>query len=190
MKTARCLLLVAFLAGMGLCAGQKLKIVVDREMPPLQSKMGAPKFYKLKKQAKNADFNNPMLKELDRFMIDAGYVHDLTTMFDPVEGTFQYFQFIAAFRGEGKNGIGPDNTEFYDILLVKTDKERKIVDAYQYTLNWAEPPLQADVYRSSKNGEKLVNGYDVSRLGLVRTYVEEGDTSKPIQEGGLILLPR
>lgn len=190
MKTARCLLLVAFLAGMGLCAGQKLKIVVDREMPPLQSKMGAAKLYKLKKQAKNADFPDSTLKDFDQHMMDASPVHDVTTMFDPVQGAFEYYQFIAAFRGEGKNGLGPDKEEFYDILLVKTDKERKIVDAYQYTLNWAEPPLQADVYRSSKNGEKLVNGYDVSRLGLVRTYVEEGDTSKPIQEGGLILLPR
>lgn len=189
MKTASCLLLVASLSGMGLCAGQKLKIVVDRDMSPQATKLGAPKLYKLKKQARNADFPDSTLKDLDQHLIDASPVHDVTTVFDPIEGTFNYYQFTAAYRGEGYNVLGPEEN-FYDILIVKTDKANKIVDAYQHTLNWAEPPLQADLYRSSKNGEKLVNGFDVSRLGLVRTYVVEGDTSKPIQEGGIILLSR
>jgi len=48
------------------------------------------------------------------------------SIFDPVSGHYTYYQFIATFKGHSFQEADKD---FHDILIIKTDKENKIVDA-------------------------------------------------------------
>jgi len=51
---------------------------------------------------------------------------NLMSIFDPVSGHYTYYQFIATFKGHSFQEADKD---FHDILIIKTDKENKIVDA-------------------------------------------------------------
>jgi hypothetical protein len=77
--------------------------------------------------------------------------------------------------------------EFHDILIVKTDNENKIIDAYQYTLEWAEPPLQNDVYKSSIKNISLTNNMEIKQLKFRRT-ISWNDNNKVLNESGVLKL--
>ena len=90
--------------------------------------------------------------------------------------------------GEAYNADGQTLFEdFHDILIIKTDSENKIIDAYQYTLEWAEPPLKYDVFKSSIINIPLTNNMDINLLKFIRTY-SWNDDNKELNENGIIKL--
>ena len=61
------------------------------------------------------------------------------------------------------------------------------LDAYQYTLEWAEPPLQFDLYKSDIKNITLKNDLDISTLKLTRKdYWDEKD--RVFKESGRLKL--
>ncbi|MCO5260776.1 MAG: hypothetical protein M9916_11575 [Crocinitomicaceae bacterium] len=109
-------------------------------------------------------------------------------IFEPVNGEFKYYQFVSTFIGQAYNSDGPPLfKEFHDILIIKTDNENKIIDAYQYTLEWAEPPLQYDVFKSSAKNILVTNNLDLTELKFIRTYSWSED-NKTMNENGIIKL--
>lgn len=87
----------------------------------------------------------------------------LDSVFNPLPGKFKVYRFIEANWGYAKDA---DSVSiFRNILIIKTDQSDKIVDAYQYTLDWAEPPLSCDLFRLNKGRrKKLVQGFCMSNL--------------------------
>jgi hypothetical protein len=75
---------------------------------------------------------------------------------------------------------------FHDILIVKTNSKNEIIDAYQYTLEWAEPELSYDLFRSTIKNQKLTNGLSIEKLKFYRT--QKNHENEPLDEKGIIRL--
>jgi hypothetical protein len=96
--------------------------------------------------------------------------------------------FIATFKGEGYNfGDAPIVKDFHDILIIKTDNENNILDCYHYTIEWAEIPLQYDVFKGSTKNVKLTDSLEISKLKLLRTY-SWSENNKELRDNGIIRL--
>lgn len=119
------------------------------------------KEYQLIKHESDANFN---MNALNIFM-ETGeipkHLNSIKAIFEAVPGNDTYYQFMAAYQGESFTG---QTKIFHDILIIKTDKSGIILDAFQYTLEWAEPPLDYDLYRSTQHAVKLKDGLDLSLL--------------------------
>jgi len=150
------------------------------------TKLGETKKYILTKQAKNSDFDYSKLDKIDNHELDTITERDIKSVFEPVRGQYNYYQFLATFIGEGYHFGGPPLfKEFHDILIIKTNDENKILDAYHYTLEWAEMPCQYDVYKSSAVNVYLTNDMNISQLKLIRT--EDGKTE--LKDNGIVIVP-
>lgn len=109
-------------------------------------------------------------------------------IFEPVSGQFKYYQFLSTFVSQAYNPDGPALLkDFHDILIIKTDNDNKIIDAYHYTLEWAELPLQYDVFKSSAKDIYLTKNIDINQLKFIRTY-SWSDSNNELKENGIIKL--
>jgi len=120
------------------------------------------KTYVLTKKTENADINYELFKTFNDFEI---YKNDgLKRAFEPVDGKFTTYTFISEFKG-----LSFDGTEkvFHDYLILKVDPEtNEIIDGYQYTLEWAEPPAISDLYQVTSKGQKLKDGMELNDLEM------------------------
>ena len=178
----------SLVAIVGSCQSKPVKIVFESKQKDIATKLDAKKVYILKKSTDNSDFNYSKLDDIDGHEIDTLNIKNLIPVFEPVSGQYKYHQFLSTFMGQAYNADGPQLfKEFHDILIVKTDDNDKIIDAYQYTLEWAEPPLQYDVFKSSEKNITLTNNMDLAKLKFKRTY-SWSDNNKDMKENGVIKL--
>ena len=155
------------------CQTNPVKIVFVSTQNDTATELKETKIYKLKKKAIYSDFDYSKLEDIDGNIKDSLNIKNLMPIFAPIIGHYNYYQFISTFKGHSFQEVDKD---FHDILIVKTDNENKIIDAYQYTLEWAEPPLQFDLYKSDVKNVKLKNDLDISALKLTRKdYWDEKD---------------
>lgn len=148
------------------------------------------KIYKLKKQTIHSDFDYATLDDIDGSTNEILKGKSIQSLFEPVRGEYTYFQCIATFKGSAYNGDeAPLLRNFHDILIIKTDEHNTIIDTYQYTLEWAEPPRQYDIYRSSVQGLTLTDGMDISTLKFVRADYGSIDNNL-LQETGIIQIAK
>jgi hypothetical protein len=173
---------------MGLTSCQKntYSTIVAASPKDIITELNEPQIYILKKQIEKADFNYAKLDSIDAIEIDMYNVKNVMTIFEPVSGQYKYFQFISTFIGQAYSYDEPPlNKKFHDILIIKTDKNKNIIDAYQYTLEWVEPPFQYDMFKSTVNGITLTNNMDIAQLKFMRTYgLSEDD--RELKESGII----
>jgi len=125
--------------------------------------------YKLVKKVARADFNYKMLNNFSASVISESKIEGVSDVFEPVEGDFTYYQFIA--EGVGEFFTLPDEEEeafqnFRDILILKTDSLATIVDGFQYTLEWGEYPFEYDLFRISDTCLMLRNKLTIEELKL------------------------
>ncbi len=158
-------LLLNISVGLVSCQTKPVKIVFVSNQNDTATELNQIKIYKLKKKATNADFDYSKLNDIDDNIKDTLNIKNLMPIFEPTSGHFTYYQFISTFKGHSFQEVDKD---FHDILIIKTDGENKIIDAYQYTLEWAEPPLQFDLYKSDVKNLILKNDLDLSALKLTR----------------------
>lgn len=181
-------LLVIFNLTAALSYGQSkpVQIIFENSKSETPTTLTAIPVYVLKKQAKNADFNYSKLNAIDENTKGAIDTKNLMPVFEPISGTFNYYQFLATFKGKAYNG-GEAITikDFHDILIIKTDQNNKIIDAYQYTLEWAEPPLQYDLFKSSAKNLVLTDTLNIKQLKFKRTY-SWNEKDKMLKENGII----
>lgn len=182
------ILTLCFIVGLNSCDSQSVHIVFESKEKDKATALNETKMYRLKKQTTNSDFNYSRLNDIDGYKIDTLNIENLMPVFEPINGQFNCYQFIAAFKGEGYNfNETPIIKDFHDILIIKTDNDNNILDSYHYTLEWAEPPLQYDVFRSSIKNIKLTDGINISKLQFLRTYSWSED-NKQLKEDGTIKL--
>jgi hypothetical protein len=144
----------------------------------------SPKIYKLKKKSISSDFYYAKLDNVDGNIKDTLNLRHLMPMFEPVTGNFTYYQFTSTFKGYSFDGIEKD---FHDILIIKTNKANYIIDAYQYTLEWAELPCQYDLYKSTAMDIQLTDNMEIGLLKLTRTYYWN-EKDKLSKETGILKL--
>ena len=173
---------------LGSCQNKPVKITFETTQKDIPTKLDSTKIYILKKSTENSDFNYSKLDDIDSHKIDTLNIKSLMPIFEPVVGKYKYYQFISTFTGQAYNVDGPPLfKEFHDILIIKTDNGNKIIDAYQYTLEWAEPPLQFDVFKNSAKNITLTDNLNIAKLKFVRTY-SWSDDNKEMKESGIIKL--
>ena len=173
---------------LGSCQNKPVKITFETTQKDIATKLDSTKIYILKKSTENSDFNYSKLDDIDGHKINTLNIKNLMPVFEPVLGKYKYYQFISTFTGQAYNVDGPPLfKEFHDILIIKTDNQNKIIDAYQYTLEWAEPPLQFDVFKNSAENINLTDNLDIAKLKFVRTY-SWSDDNKGMKESGIIKL--
>jgi len=189
-KTRLSLILLFYLPiGLVSCQTKPLKIVFVSNQQDTATELNQTKIYKLKKKATNADFDYSKLNNIDENIKDTLNLRNLMPIFNPIDGQYNYFQFIATFKGKAYNGgDGPILIkDFHDILIIKTDNKNEIIDAFQYTLEWAEMPCQYDLFKSSSKKLILADNLEIASFKFIRTdYWDEKD--KFHRDGGLIKL--
>jgi hypothetical protein len=166
------------------------------------------RIYKLKSIVNNADFNYNKLENFDAIL-------NVRSAFIPVKkGQYKVYTFIATFKDFGlwlpdekkmSDSLVKDSLDvngyiiltkeeerrlnqketFHDILIVKTNSQNIILDAFQYTLEWGEPPMSYDLYRSNIKNQKLTNRLSVRKLRLNK---KEHEKVELLDEDGLLFL--
>lgn len=129
------------------------------------------KIYQPISLSKRADLDYELIKEIDSlsppYPVGSKYqIGDLPTQ----EGQYRIYKFISKFFGRSKFQDEP--RLFHDLLVIKTDDKKNILDAYHYTLEWTDSP-SLDLYRSTKKGILLKNGLNIKKLGL--TNISNGE---------------
>jgi len=164
------------------CQTKEVKMVFENNSVENPTELKETKKYVLKKKTINSDFDYSKLDNIDN--------NKKTESFEPINGDFVYYQFIATFKGNdyiAPGDSGESIKTFHDILIIKTDQNNRVVDAYQYTMEWAEMPFQYDVYKSKIENLILTNNLDIKSLNLNRTeFWNEND--KLFKESGIIKL--
>ena len=170
------------------CQAKSMQTVFQTNQPDTATGLSDVKVYRLKKQVLNADFNYAKLDDIDGNIKDTLNLRSLMPIFEPVGGKYKYYQLIATFKGHGYDGgEAPLIKDFHDILIIKTDNKNKIIDAFHYTLEWAEPPLQYDLFKSSAKDIVLQDNMDISQLKLNKTY-SYSENNKELKEKGTVKL--
>lgn len=136
------------------------------------------KHYYLIDSFQYADFNYLNIERLDSFAtLDSDKVRQV---FNPITGKFMVFQFIAEFNGLGYGNI---IKTFHDILIIKINQDRKVIDAFQYTLEWGEMPVSGDLYRLSKDSVELFDKMKLNKLEMISKTEHAKDKIELIDEG-------
>lgn len=52
------------------------------------------------------------------------------------------------------------------MILKVNPKSELIIDGFQYTLEWAEPPAISDLYRVTEKNQKLTDGIGLDSLKM------------------------
>lgn len=152
------------------------------------------KTYVLRKKNENADIKYELFEKfesIDHFEEYENYddfkERVLKRAFYPKKGTFTTYTFIAEFEG-----LSFDGTEklFHDYLILKVDPQtNEIIDGYQYTLEWAEPPAISDLYRVTSTGLKLKDGMELNDLEMKLVDSDyEIDFKEELQDNGRLKL--
>ena len=119
------------------------------------------KDYKLVDKTCFADINSRLFKMLDTARPGMSLMDNV---FKPVRGKFIVYRFMATYQGLSFTN---KPKEFHDVIIVKTDETNKIVSGYQYTLEWAEPPMETDLYQSECKSVHLVDNMPIEKFLFV-----------------------
>lgn len=77
-------------------------------------------------------------------------------------GKFLIYKFVAAYAGTTAEGGA---AELHDLLVLKVGCGDEILDAWQYTLEWADTP-SLDLNRMRKKGLLFKKGLEIGTLEL------------------------
>lgn len=173
------------------CHSTKLEIVFRSDEADSTTALGAPQIYHLKIMAVNADFPYDKLADIDSTFYHLDF-DERAAVFSPVKGRFTYYQFLATALGEQLVLPGedlPEVTGFHHILIIKTNDRDQIIDAYQYTKEWAESPFNYDLFRLGQTELTLKDSMNICDLKLTRTGKASPRDEKWEQQGFLKLPP-
>jgi hypothetical protein len=182
------MLLTILSTGLLFCQTNHIETIFVSTTKDRATELKKTKIYRLKKITKNSDFDYAKLKDIAGNIKGTLNLKNVLPIFEPKEGKYKYYQFIATFKGEAYNAEGPTLIKvFHDILIVKTDNNNNIIDAYQYTAEWGEFPFQYDLFRSTEKKLTLTDKMKISTLSFERTEPYEGN-DKLLKEEGTIEL--
>jgi hypothetical protein len=144
------------------------------------------KAYELVAKTTQANLHYSALKKMTT--LDGSDTANIRRAFQPVKGKFTVYQFVATYQGTSFRGEG--DWTFHDLLTLKTDTKGRILDAYQYTLEWAEPPASSDLFRSTVKNIYLKDQLAISLLKFIRTHYTEEHTDNQLNDLGVLILKK
>jgi len=97
----------------------------------------------------------------------------IDNVFKPTKGKFTVYRFLATYQGLSFTN---KQKEFHDILIVKVGSKNKIILAYQYTLEWAESPLETDLYESTCKNTYLTDNLSIDKFIFERPWYYDNKT--------------
>ncbi|MDD5382918.1 MAG: hypothetical protein PHH60_04615 [Candidatus Margulisbacteria bacterium] len=140
--------------------------------------------------SKEVDFSQP-LKVLHNVDLDYSFINNIDQITPPypagskyqigdiptVKGKYSVHKYIIEYLGRSAE---KGEAKFHDLLVIKLDNSNKIVDAYKYTLEWADSPSLA-LYRMANKDVFLKPGLKLEALGLTRVVPEKLGPKAPEQ---------
>lgn len=96
--------------------------------------------------------NSEIIKNVSVKLDSTNKIDLLNTVFKPVLGKFKTYRFIETYYGESPKYL-PDSSVIvllHDVLILIVDKKNRIIDGYQYSLEYADFPSSCDLYRLYK----------------------------------------
>jgi len=133
----------------------------------------------------DADLDYHFLNNIDRitppFPPGSRYqIGDIPT----VKGRYIIYKYLIEYPGRSAESGA---ARFHDLLVIKTDSTGKILDAYHYTLEWADAP-SLDLYQMKNKGIYLKPDLKLKDLGLINTITgrQLGETESPVKREDLV----
>ncbi|MFC3352414.1 hypothetical protein [Sphingobacterium zeae] len=120
----------------------------------------------------NTDFNYKMLDNFEQSFSELIKENNSReSIFNPINGKYHYYKFVATYKARGisadSDSVKPEQT-FHNILIIKTDDQQKIVDGYEFVLEWNEKPLSYPLFRMKASDLILQEGLSLKQLNLKR----------------------
>jgi len=117
------------------------------------------------KVIQNADLDYQFLDRIDQvpppYPAGSNYqIGDLPT----VKGEYTVYKYLIEYVGKSAE---KGESKFHDLLVIKTDSSGKILDAYKYTLEWADSPSLA-LYRMKSKELYLKPDLKINDLGFAK----------------------
>ena len=140
------------------------------------------KEYKLLDKTTSSDISSRLVAMLDTTRPGLTL---LDNVFKPIKGKFTVYRFLATYQGLS---FTDKQKEFHDILIVKTDSKNKIIIAYQYTLEWAEPPFETDLYVSACKDAYLTDNLSIDKFIFERPWYYDKQDRKLKDSGNIRLI--
>lgn len=146
---------------------------------------GKEKVYKLISKTENADIAYKAFRNFDNFKIYKN--NGLKKAFYPKKGKNEVYVFIAEFEGSSFDGT---QKIFHDYLILKVDPKTKLIlDGFQYTMEWAEPPAITDLYQVTEENQKMRDGFNLNLLKMELVEQENiKEWRKELRDNGILKL--
>lgn len=146
---------------------------------------GQEKVYKLISKTENADIAYKAFRNFDNFKIYKN--NGLKKAFYPKKGKNEVYVFIAEFEGSSFDGT---QKIFHDYLILKVDPKTKLIlDGFQYTMEWAEPPAITDLYQVTEENQKMRDGFNLNLLKMELVEQENiKEWRKELRDNGILKL--
>ncbi|SEQ43818.1 hypothetical protein SAMN04488097_2049 [Epilithonimonas lactis] len=110
------------LFGLVTCQTKSIQTISESRIEDTITKPNETKIYILKKQKNNSDFDYSKLNDIDAYygiLSKHRESDDISSAFEPLKGKYNYYQFIATFKGKSYNDGGPTLIkDFNDILII------------------------------------------------------------------------
>lgn len=135
--------------------------------------------YYLYSVTQKSDINYSMISKLDSFPI--GRVK-LKNEFYPVSGDYTVLRFLSFSYGQGMESSFETN----NVLILKIDENKRLVDGYLYSLQWAEVPVSQALLRITNNKIKIKNRLSISSLFTHKKNDANGNMRNP---KGFLIIP-
>ncbi len=135
--------------------------------------------YYLYSVTQKSDINYSMISKLDSF--PKGRVK-LKNEFYPVPGDYTVARFLSFSYDQGMESSFETN----NVLILKIDENKRLVDGYLYSLQWAEVPVSQALLRITNNKNKIKNRLSISSLFTHKKNDANGNMRKP---KGFLIIP-
>lgn len=142
------------------------------------------KSYHLVSKSEHSDLNYKLFKQFGSIKIYSG--EKIEKAFLPKKGKFIVYAFTAEYMGNSFDGT---RKLFHDKLILKVNpKTNEVIDGFQYTMEWAEPPALSDLYRVQDDSVVLK---DKMNLDALQMQVDEeyiGEYKDMLEDHGVLYL--
>lgn len=158
-------------------------VTMEKSSPLEEQNVSSVKSYELKQKTENADIRYADFKNFNKISLS---FEEQLKAFEPKKGRFTVYSFIAKYEDYSKLK-GKSDCEDY-IILKTNSKNNLILDGFQFTMGWAEPPSSFDLYKVNQSNIKLTDSLDIKILQFLGVENANPEESKYLNEEGRLQL--
>lgn len=142
------------------------------------------KNYHLVSKTENSDLNYKLFDQFGSTKIYSG--GKIEKAFLPKKGKFTVYVFTSEYMGDSFDGT---RKLFHDKLILKVNpKTNEVMDGFQYTLEWAEPPALSDLYRLQDDTVVLTDKMNLDELQMQVDDEYMGEYRDMLEDHGILYL--